>query len=250
MICSDPGGRLRSVKTLVRSTVKIPHPSHLPHPIESLPDEPVVNAVKEGIDAAMSIAMVNRPWVMISVNDDKEDLHFRKAGIALKFDPEDCPSDCPRPCEKGGVITERCYGCGRCFPICPYDKISGYRVVPNVIGPLSERVPSSARYDRCKRATSPHSFSPRSPCAEKKSPHKALARSPYVQRRFLLPVIAKDSPHEAPRSSWEMDRDPGEQRRISRFSHFFSLFFSLFFFFPWLILPNSSRRRSKSTVTG
>ncbi|KAK8603265.1 hypothetical protein V6N13_085457 [Hibiscus sabdariffa] len=70
----------------------------------------------------------------------------------LEFDPENCPSDCPRPCEnvcpanaisferekstmealsstkqtaklKGGVITERCYGCGRCFPICPYDKI-------------------------------------------------------------------------------------------------------------------------------
>ncbi|CAL9040283.1 uncharacterized protein LOC135581583 isoform X1 [Musa acuminata AAA Group] len=185
LICSDPGGRLRSVKTLVRSTVEIPPPSHLPHPIESLrrgnwvklicgasfedaadvrnlslvytlagvdcidcaADEPVVNAVNEGIDAAMSISMVNRPWVMISVNDDKEDLHFRKA----EFDPEDCPSDCPRPCEKvcpataillqrvfeegelvqntewgklqGGVITERCYGCGRCFSICPYDKI-------------------------------------------------------------------------------------------------------------------------------
>lgn len=25
---------------------------------------------------------------------------------------------------QGGVLTERCYGCGRCFPICPYDKIS------------------------------------------------------------------------------------------------------------------------------
>ena len=23
-----------------------------------------------------------------------------------------------------GVLTERCYGCGRCFPVCPYDKIS------------------------------------------------------------------------------------------------------------------------------
>ncbi|KAK1373068.1 hypothetical protein POM88_029261 [Heracleum sosnowskyi] len=22
-----------------------------------------------------------------------------------------------------GVLTERCYGCGRCFPVCPYDKI-------------------------------------------------------------------------------------------------------------------------------
>ncbi|CAN6467961.1 unnamed protein product [Victoria cruziana] len=66
---------------------------------------------------------------MISVNDD-EDLHFRKA----EFDAVDCPPDCSRPCEivcpanaislqKGGVITERCYGCGRCLPVCPYDKI-------------------------------------------------------------------------------------------------------------------------------
>ncbi|KAK1295086.1 hypothetical protein QJS10_CPA16g01686 [Acorus calamus] len=67
---------------------------------------------------------------MISVNDDETDVHFRKA----EFDPEECPRDCLRPCErvcpanaialeKGGVITERCYGCGRCFPVCPYDKI-------------------------------------------------------------------------------------------------------------------------------
>lgn len=27
-----------------------------------------------------------------------------------------------------GVITERCYGCGRCFPVCPYDKISGCHI--------------------------------------------------------------------------------------------------------------------------
>jgi len=24
---------------------------------------------------------------------------------------------------KGGVLTERCYGCGRCLPVCPYDRI-------------------------------------------------------------------------------------------------------------------------------
>ncbi|KAE8703404.1 putative ATP-citrate synthase [Hibiscus syriacus] len=106
-----------------------------------------MSAVNEGIEAAREIVSVRRPWVMISVNDD-DDLHFRKA----EFDPENCPSDCPRPCEnvcpanaisferenlqwnslwyqsngktKSGVITERCYGCGRCFPICPYDKIS------------------------------------------------------------------------------------------------------------------------------
>ncbi|XP_050239795.1 uncharacterized protein LOC126688905 isoform X5 [Quercus robur] len=103
--------------------------------------------VNDGIESARDIVGLRRPWVMISINDD-EDLHFRKA----EFDPEDCPLDCSRPCEivcpasaislnegnstlevsdgtnasrvlKGGVITERCYGCGRCFPICPYDNI-------------------------------------------------------------------------------------------------------------------------------
>ncbi|XP_020114144.1 uncharacterized protein LOC109728196 isoform X2 [Ananas comosus] len=116
--------------------------------IDCAADESVVNAVNEGINVALSIARVRRPWVMISVNDDREDLHFRKA----EFDPEDCPRDCLRPCEmvcpadaillessskgnkslqsdsscdkiKSGVITERCYGCGRCLSICPYDKI-------------------------------------------------------------------------------------------------------------------------------
>ncbi|KAH9325665.1 hypothetical protein KI387_005843, partial [Taxus chinensis] len=71
--------------------------------------------------------------------------------LAGEFDPEDCPVDCSRPCERvcpaeaikfeiatlyndaplnaasakfqGGVISERCYGCGRCLPVCPYDKI-------------------------------------------------------------------------------------------------------------------------------
>jgi Fe-S-cluster-containing hydrogenase component 2 len=73
--------------------------------------------------------------------------------FSLEFDPEDCPPDCSKPCEKvcpadaillervmieeehsqsdpscgkleGGVITERCYGCGRCLSVCPYDRIS------------------------------------------------------------------------------------------------------------------------------
>ncbi|MED6156785.1 hypothetical protein PIB30_017600 [Stylosanthes scabra] len=117
--------------------------------IDCAADESVVRAVNEGIEAAAEISGVQiRPWVMISVNDDK-DLHFRKA----EFDPEDCPVDCSRPCEivcpanaisfqgksetgtssntnegstvlMDGVITERCYGCGRCLPVCPYDKIS------------------------------------------------------------------------------------------------------------------------------
>ncbi|KAL7178298.1 hypothetical protein ACSBR2_031447 [Camellia fascicularis] len=103
--------------------------------IDCAADAAVVSAVNEGIEAAREIVPLRRPWVMISVNDD-EDLHFRKA----EFDPNDCPLDCSRPCEivcpanaislegtpsalKGGVITERCYGCGRCFPVCPYDRI-------------------------------------------------------------------------------------------------------------------------------
>nr|XP_043610420.1 uncharacterized protein LOC122582124 isoform X2 [Erigeron canadensis] len=99
--------------------------------IDCAADGAVVNAANEGIDVARAILPIRRPWVMISVNDD-EDLHFRKA--------DDCPIDCSRPCEKicpanaislqgelgsfqPGVITERCYGCGRCLQVCPYDKI-------------------------------------------------------------------------------------------------------------------------------
>jgi len=73
----------------------------------------------------------NLPLLMVSLNDG-EDPHFRKA----EFNSLDCPSDCSRPCEKicpaqailfnntkddfSGVISEKCYGCGRCLPICPY----------------------------------------------------------------------------------------------------------------------------------
>ncbi|XLT02329.1 hypothetical protein HN51_051680, partial [Arachis hypogaea] len=109
----------------------------------------VVSALNEGILAATEMAgLQKKPWVMINVNDDK-DLHIRKA----EFDPEDCPANCSRPCKivcpanaisflgksasgtsfntelpkvlMDGVITERCYGCGRCLPVCPYDKIMG-----------------------------------------------------------------------------------------------------------------------------
>ncbi|XP_057430952.1 uncharacterized protein LOC130723831 isoform X3 [Lotus japonicus] len=120
--------------------------------IDCAADASVVSAVNEGIEAARDILCIRRPWVMISVNDDK-DLHFRKA----EFDPEDCPADCSRPCEnvcpanaisfqrkpnvgnmmlenlKDGVITERCYGCGRCLPVCPYDKIREVTYVRDAI---------------------------------------------------------------------------------------------------------------------
>ncbi|XP_009593942.1 uncharacterized protein LOC107793545 isoform X3 [Nicotiana tabacum] len=106
--------------------------------IDCAAEASVVNAVSEGIEAARAIVPIRRPWVMISVNDD-EDLHFRKA----EFDPDDCPQDCTRPCEKvcpanailqkqGGVLAERCYGCGRCLPVCPYDKIRAITYVRDV----------------------------------------------------------------------------------------------------------------------
>jgi len=74
------------------------------------------------------------PLVMVSLNDG-EDPHFRKATL----DATECPADCPRPCEQicpadaielsqptvaPGVLEARCYGCGRCLPICPHTLIS------------------------------------------------------------------------------------------------------------------------------
>ncbi|MDX2096263.1 MAG: LdpA C-terminal domain-containing domain [Leptolyngbyaceae cyanobacterium bins.59] len=93
------------------------------------------------------------PWLMVSLNDG-EDPHFRKAF----FDPEACPSDCPRPCETicpaqaivfdqmlegqpdsfSGVVAQRCYGCGRCLPICPIQHIAAHSHVstPTTLAPL------------------------------------------------------------------------------------------------------------------
>lgn len=88
------------------------------------------------------------PWLMVSLNDG-EDPHFRKAA----FDPAICPTDCPRPCERIcpaqaiacdpsgdriGVLEERCYGCGRCLPVCPIQHITtrSYVATPAAIAPL------------------------------------------------------------------------------------------------------------------
>ncbi|MCT7972226.1 circadian clock protein LdpA [Laspinema olomoucense] len=112
---------------------------------------------------------VPRPLLMVSLNDG-EDPHFRKA----EFNPEKCPPDCPRPCESicpaqaiafpqlalniqpkpgdlsfkttqnspqfqqsAGVIEERCYGCGRCLPVCPIGQIvtRSYVSTPTAIAP-------------------------------------------------------------------------------------------------------------------
>ncbi|MBI4780302.1 MAG: 4Fe-4S ferredoxin [Oscillatoriophycideae cyanobacterium NC_groundwater_1537_Pr4_S-0.65um_50_18] len=117
-------------------------------------DPAVAAAAQDGLRVAKSLAREAQlrgyrseslPWLMISLNDG-EDPHFRKA----VFDPATCPDTCPRPCETicparaivfeppadsiearlgngfSGVVESHCYGCGRCLPICPEQKISTY----------------------------------------------------------------------------------------------------------------------------
>ncbi len=98
------------------------------HCVDVAADIAVVNAARKGLNWVEERQGI-RPWLMVSVSDGK-DLHFRKA----KFDPKSCPIDCPRPCEKicpanaiyqpQGINKSRCYGCGRCLPICPKGLIS------------------------------------------------------------------------------------------------------------------------------
>jgi len=89
------------------------------------------------------------PLLMVSLSDG-EDPHFRKA----EFNSTECPAHCHRPCETicpaqaivfnstkddfSGVISQKCYGCGRCIPICPYDIIytRSYVSTPGAIAPL------------------------------------------------------------------------------------------------------------------
>ncbi len=100
--------------------------------IDVAADLAVIAATKDGIKVAQKIALThpiqassfaNLPLLMVSLNDGI-DPHFRKA----EFDAAQCPADCSRPCEQicpadaidsSGVIDARCYGCGRCLPICP-----------------------------------------------------------------------------------------------------------------------------------
>lgn len=126
--------------------------------IDVAADSAVIAAAKEAIDIARVLGRdaqargfgyKHQPLLMVSLNDG-EDPHFRKA----EFNPELCPSDCPRPCEKicpaqaiifqnashnfSGVIDQRCYGCGRCLPICPNQLIytRSYVSAPEAIAEL------------------------------------------------------------------------------------------------------------------
>lgn len=130
--------------------------------IDVAADPAVVNAARDAIQAATLIAsrlqrpgalVQSAPWLMVSLNDG-EDPHFRKAA----FNPAHCPADCLRPCETicpaqaiafntaaggaSGVIDSRCYGCGRCLPLCPIQQIStrSYVSTPDTLPTLLQRV--------------------------------------------------------------------------------------------------------------
>lgn len=122
--------------------------------IDVAADPAVVMAVRNGIRVAQERAVelgrwANRPWVMISLNDG-EDPHFRKA----TFDPDRCPGDCPRPCAAIcppqaiaaagplGLMRERCYGCGRCLPVCPLGLIEAHRFTLPVEAIASQLLPT------------------------------------------------------------------------------------------------------------
>ena len=128
--------------------------------IDVAADPAVIAAAQAGVLVAKSLATDaqkrgfsykgNSPFLMVSLNDG-EDPHFRKA----EFNPTECPTECPRPCERicpaqaivfnnvvkenfSGVISQKCYGCGRCIPVCPYGRIdtNSYMSTPGAIAPL------------------------------------------------------------------------------------------------------------------
>ncbi|OCR01819.1 4Fe-4S ferredoxin [Oscillatoriales cyanobacterium USR001] len=126
--------------------------------IDVAADPAAIAAVQEACLIANGLATEARarkfgfqgsPLLMVSLNDG-EDPHFRKA----EFNPANCPTDCWRPCEQvcpaeaivfqdtgqelSGVIDRRCYGCGRCLPVCPSQLIftRSYVSAPAAIAPL------------------------------------------------------------------------------------------------------------------
>ena len=133
--------------------------------IDVAADPAVIAAVQEALTVAQGLASEaekrgfsfqgSLPLLMVSLNDG-EDPHFRKA----EFNSSHCPPSCPRPCERicpaqaivfndtkdinnqtnsfSGIIADKCYGCGRCVPACPYEIIftSSHVSTPGVITPL------------------------------------------------------------------------------------------------------------------
>nr|WP_202895763.1 LdpA C-terminal domain-containing domain [Iningainema tapete] len=127
--------------------------------IDVAADPAVIAAAQEAIAVATNLSSerarrgfgknIQSPLLMVSLNDG-EDPHFRKA----EFNSTECPTDCSRPCERicpaqaivfnsikydlSGVVAQKCYGCGRCIPVCPYGIIytKSYVSTPGAIAPL------------------------------------------------------------------------------------------------------------------
>ena len=115
-----------------------------------------------------------KPWLMVSLSDG-DDPHFRKAEFDPTACPPACLRPCESICPAqaivfgaaastvdgvltssvravsptvpnslpqnelvSGVLSDRCYGCGRCLPICPVQQIStrSYHLTPTAIAPL------------------------------------------------------------------------------------------------------------------
>ncbi len=120
--------------------------------IDVAADPAVMTAAKAGMDAAEKVAnqsgrSFKRPWLMVSMSAG-EDPHFRKAW----FDERRCPADCPRPCERicpadaidaSGVVSDRCYGCGRCLPVCPLGLIEA-KSQPTSLDAIAQQVLTGA----------------------------------------------------------------------------------------------------------
>lgn len=120
--------------------------------IDVAADLAVVAAAKDGLAAAEKIAReqsrpYQKPWLMVSMSAG-EDPHFRKAW----FDPAICHADCARPCELicpaaaidgAGVVRDRCYGCGRCLPVCPWGLIEA-RSHPTTFDDIAQQVLTQA----------------------------------------------------------------------------------------------------------
>lgn len=141
------------------------------------------------------------PLLMVSINDG-DDFHFRKAA----FNPQVCPPECARPCEtvcpasaivwtkegldnasqfanSQGVIEERCYGCGRCIPVCPLDCITAtyhqadWRAIALTLLPTVDAVEIHTAVDRA---------------AQFKSLWSTLL--PYIADLKLLAISCGDGP--------------------------------------------------------
>jgi Fe-S-cluster-containing hydrogenase component 2 len=139
-VAADPAVIL-AAQEAIEAAVKIAHASRQANaaPIQS-PNFSSYSSVSSS--RSMVMETIQKPLLMVSLNDG-EDPHFRKA----EFDAAHCPPDCPRPCEwicpagaigAEGVFSDRCYGCGRCVPICPIQQIftRSYVSTPQAIAPL------------------------------------------------------------------------------------------------------------------